>query len=158
MLQDVARRLDDFVIAQNLEARAEGLPLLRPCVIKLLGQRALMESRVSLGLAATKDVDVFADYEFSVEREFRRLLAGEGLELDPLGREIWMPAETKYEPLFKGRFVTLLVADADAVLLSKGLKAPRKNGPLLTEYLARGASPRFLKLARKYGLDLEQFV
>jgi hypothetical protein len=158
MLRDVARRLDEFVIAQNLEARAEGLPSLRPCVIKLLGQRALIESGASLRLAATKDVDVFADYEHTVEAEFRRLLAREGLELDPVAHEIWMPAETKYEPLFQGRFVTLLVADTEAVLLSKGLKAPRKNGPLLTEYLAQGASSRFLALAHEHGLDLEQFL
>lgn len=69
-----------------------------------------------------------------------------------------MPPETIYEPLFSGRFVTVLVADTDCVLLSKGLKAPRKNQPLLTEYLAQGASPRFLALAQKYHLNLEQFL
>lgn len=45
-----------------------------------------------------------------------------------------------------------------AVLLSKALKAPAKNRSLLTEYLAMGASERFLELAEKYHLDLEQFV
>ena len=38
------------------------------------------------------------------------------------------------------------------------LKAARKNRQLLTEYLARGPSQRFLKLAQKYRLDLEQFL
>jgi hypothetical protein len=36
--------------------------------------------------------------------------------------------------------------------------APGKNGPLLTEYLAKGASERFLKLATKYRVDLERFL
>jgi hypothetical protein len=158
MLREIAEQLDDFVLAYNAEARREGLLALPPCVIKLLGQTALMESKISLALAATNDVDVHADYHFAIEQEFRRLLALQGRELDPLGGEAWMPRETNYRPLFAGRFVTLLVADVESILLSKALKAPRKNQPLLTEYLARGASPRFLELARKYSLSLEQFT
>jgi hypothetical protein len=158
MLRQLAAQLDAFVLAENAAARREGLLPIRPCVIKLLGQTALLESKVALTLAVTKDVDVFSDYEFAVEREFRRLLALQGLDLDPLGGEVWMPRETVYQALFAGRFVTLLVAEVEAVLVSKGLKAPRKNGPLLTEYLARGASSRFVELARKYQLDLEQFL
>jgi len=158
MLVEIAERLETFVIERNLEARREGLLALRPCVIKLLGQAALLEAKVPLALALTNDVDVYADYEFAIEREFRRLLATQGRELDSLGREVWMPAETTYQPLFVGQYVTLLVADPEAVLLSKGLKAARKNRALLTEYLAKGPSARFLELSQKYGLDLEQFL
>jgi hypothetical protein len=158
VLVEVAELLESFVVQRNLEARSEGLLSLRGCAIKLLGQAALLEAKVPLTLAATKDVDVYADYDFAVEQEFRRLLAVRGRELDSLGGEVWMPEETTYQPLFVGRFVELRVADAESVLVSKGLKAPRKNGPLLTEYLARGPSARFLKLAQKYRLDLEQFV
>ena len=158
MLLEIAERLETFVVERNLEARSEGLLALRPCVIKLLGQTALLEAKVPLTLAATKDVDVYADYEFAVEQEFRRLLATKGRELDSLGSEVWMPAETTYQPLFVGHYVRLLIADVESVLVSKGLKAARKNRPLLTEYLARGPSARFMKLARKYRLDLEQFL
>ena len=49
-------------------------------------------------------------------------------------------------------------AKPGAVLISKALKAPKKNQALITEYLAKGASERFFALARKYGVDLEQFV
>ena len=158
MLVEVAERLDAFVVARNIEARSEGLLALRPCVIRLLGQTALLEAKVALTLAATIDVDVYADYDFAIEREFRRLLAARGRELDSLGSEIWMPAETKYSSLFAGYFIALLVADTEAILISKALKAPSKNRSLLIEYLARGASRRFLQLAKKYGLDLEQFL
>ena len=158
MLVEVAQRLESFVVERNLDARSEGLLALRPCVIKVLGQTALLEAKVSLTLAATNDVDVYADYEFAIEQEFRRLLAARGRDLDALGSEVWMPTETTFQALFEGHFVTLLVADAESVLLSKGLKAARKNRPLLTEYLARGPSARFLELAQKYELDLEQFL
>ena len=117
-----------------------------------------LSGTVELTLAATNDVDVYADYPHAVEREFARLLAVEGRELDPLGHEVWMPRETRYNEFFAGRNVRVLVADLEAILLSKALKAPAKNRPLIVEYLARGASERFLGLARKYRLDLEQFL
>jgi hypothetical protein len=158
MLVEVARRLDAWITDQNIEARAQGLPAIRPCTIRVLGQTALFEAKVELALAATKDVDVRADYEDSVRREFERLLASKGRELDPLGHEIWMPSETQYSELYAGTFVRILLADPEAVLVSKALKAPTKNGPLIVEYLARGASERFMKLAAKYSVDLEQFL
>lgn len=158
MLIDLGRELDAWVIDRNVAARAEGLLQTRKCTIRVVGQTALLEAKVPLTLAATRDVDVFADYEDAVRREFARLLARAGRELDPLGHEIWMPSETRYDELYAGKMVRLLLADADAVLLSKGLKAPVKNAPLLTEYLALGPSERFLALARKYRLDLERFL
>lgn len=158
MLIEIAERLDAWVLERNLEARAEGLPRYPGCTIRLLGQTALLELGVALTLAATNDVDVQADYVSAVEAELRRLLKKAGKELDPLGREIWMPRETGYQRLFAGELVTLMVADEEAILISKALKAPAKNRALIVEYLARGASPRFMQLARKYRLDLESFV
>lgn len=158
MLRRVAEALDDWVIEENLAARAGGVLAFRPCTIRVLGQTALFEAHVPLTLAATRDVDVRADYDDAVRRAFERLLAAEGRELDPLGHEIWMPAETQYSELYSGKFVRVLLADLEAVLVSKALKAPAKNRALVTEYLAKGASDRFLKLAAKYGVDLEQFL
>ena len=158
MLCPIAERLDDWIAAKNREARANGMLQLGPCRIRLLGQAALLEVSAPLTLAATRDVDVYADYEFAVQAEFARLLRAQGKELDPLGHEIWMPRETEYAVIHAGRFVELSVADIAAILVSKGLKAPVKNRLILTEYLAKGASDRFVRLARKYRLDLEQFT
>jgi hypothetical protein len=158
MLENIAQRLDEWLAEQNALAREGGWALHRPCTIKLLGQVALIEAGVELGLAATKDVDVYADYDDAVEKEFARLLAAVGYELDPVGHEVWMPRETCYSPRFDGRFVQLVVAEVEAVLLSKALKAPVKNSLLIAEYLAKGASSRFLELAKRYHLKLEQFL
>jgi hypothetical protein len=158
MLIKIAQMLDTWIFEQNLEAQAEGRPLLQGCRIRVLGQMALLENKVSLPLTLTNDVDVYADYEYAVESEFRRLLAKQGKDLDPMGREIWMPRETEYRVLYKGQYVTLQVADVESVLISKALKAPKKNHALIVEYLAQGAGDRFFKMARKYRLDLEQFL
>jgi hypothetical protein len=158
MLAGVAAALDAWVVAQNVLYRADGLPALKPCRIRVLGQSALLEAGSLLHLNLTNDVDVYADYEHAIEVEFRRLLARHGKELDALGHEIWMPRETRYDALFTGEYVTMQLADMDSVLLSKALKAPVKNRALLVDYLAAGASDRFLGMAKRYRVDLEQFL
>ncbi len=131
---------------------------LRPCVIKLLGQAALLEAKLPLTLAATKDVDVYADYDFAIEHEFRRLLAARGCELDSLGGEVWMPKETTYQPLFVGASSSYGLPTLNRFWFPRGSRLRAKKQPLLTEYLARDPSVRFLELAHQYRLDLEQFL
>jgi hypothetical protein len=65
------------------------------------------------------------------ESAHERLLGKNGKVLDPHGHEVWMPRETRYDPLYQGRYVEALVADPDAVLISKALKAPEKNKPMI---------------------------
>ena len=158
MLREIAAQLDDWFVKRAKEARAEGAISPRACTIFVHGQMALFAREVNLPLVATQDVDVRADFDYAARKEFERLLAKRNLVLDPVGHEAWMPQETVYERFFSGRFVTLTVADAECVLLSKALKAPGKNRSLLTEYLASGPSARFMELAARYNLDLEQFV
>ena len=158
MFTEAVKELDSWVIRQNEESRTEGMALLPPCEIRLLGQSALFEAAVDLPLVGTVDVDVFANYQHSVQTQFAKLLKKRGLLLDPVGHVAWMPQETQYENVYDGLLVKGFIAEPDFVLLSKALKAPNKNRILLVEYLACGASPLFLKLANKYGVDLEQFV
>lgn len=158
MLVELARRLDAWVVAENVRRLREGSLRIRPCEIRVFGQSALLEHGVPLALAATRDVDVRANYEHVVEQRFRTLLEAHGRSLDPVAHEAWMPSDTRWLPLFEGEFVRLLLAEPEAILLSKGLKAPLKNKNLLLEYLAKGPSDRFLELAAKYELDLEQFL
>jgi hypothetical protein len=158
VLKAIAQQLDRWIAEQNRSCRQDELPLLASCTIKILGQAALLEAQVPLTLAVTNDVDVRANYVPSVERAFERLLAQAGRTLDSVGHEAWMPRETRYTEHFVGPFVRLLLAEPDAILLSKALKAPEKNRALITEYLALGASERFLDLTEKYHLELEQFL
>jgi hypothetical protein len=158
VLLEVAEELDGWALAQNIEAHDEGLPLLRASKFKLLGQLALLEAQAPLTVTATKDVEVYADCEYAVRRELERLLAKRGFELDPLGHEIWMPRETRYDEIFAGQFVSFAVADIDAVLVSKARMAADKNRALIVEYLARGASERFLELAARHHVNLGTFL
>ena len=154
----VFRTLDQWVARENIRARADGTRAYGSCSVRVLGQSALWAAGADLALTVTQDLDAYGDYEWPVQQELERLLAENGKVLDPHGNEVWMPRETRYEPLYQGTFVEAFVADPDAVLVSKALKAAEKNRALVTEYLAKGASERFFDLARKYRVDLEQFV
>jgi hypothetical protein len=158
MLKELAEELDEWFVQQAQEARREGMASPRACTIRVHGQMALFERGVKLNLVATQDVDASTNLSHAARAEFERILAKRHLILDPVGHEAWMPAETEYETFYSGHFVALKVADEESVLLSKAAKAPEKNAALLTEYLATGASERFVTLAAKYRVDLEQFV
>jgi hypothetical protein len=157
-LPELFLALDQWVAKENVRARAEGRLPHRKCTIRVLGQAALFAAELDLTLTGTQDLDAYADYEWAVQQELERLLAREGKVLDPHGHEVWMPRETRYNPLYQGSYVEAFVADPDAILISKAVKAVEKNKALITEYLAKGASERFFELAQKYDVDLEQFV
>ena len=158
MFARVLEELDAWILRENEDRRADDLQPYKPCTIRLVGQTALLESGLGVPLVATQDVDVYADYEHSVRKKFEELLAHKNLVLDPVGHEAWMPKETEYELAYQGAYATGQVAHPDFVLVSKALKAPNKNRVLLTDYLAMGATDRFLTLAKKYKVNLEQFL
>ena len=141
-----------------------GGPPLGRAVFRILGQTALIEAQIDLELAATMDVDAYANpADWVITQKFDELLHGSGRHWDPHSSEIWMPEETEYTPLYTGRAVDALLAAPEYVLLSKAIKAPIKNRNLMIEFLSKlepqtPQGRRFLELASKYGLDLEQFV
>jgi hypothetical protein len=156
VIRQVAVDLEAWIEAENHERREYGGMLLRRCTIRVLGQTALLETGLpSITLANTRDVDVYANYEWPVQREFARLLKAQGRELDPVGHEAWMPQSTKYLPLYNGYYVEALIAEPEAVLISKAIKAPVKNRQLLLQYIAHGPSARFLELAAQNNVDLK---
>ncbi len=155
MLLKLFIKLDRLVHEENLERRNLGTFEINSSEIKIVGQMALMEAGLDLNLAATQDVDAFVKADYWVQKRFENLLVEIHKVYDDESEFIWMPAETAYRVLFAGKWVTAKVAEPEYVLVSKALKAPRKNKNLIVEYLAKGASPRFWELAQKYCLDLD---
>ncbi|MBW2375592.1 MAG: hypothetical protein JRF55_06285, partial [Deltaproteobacteria bacterium] len=110
-LVQIFQALDQWVARENIRAQVEGTPAYRNCRIRVLGQSALWAAGVDLTLTITQDLDAYGDYEWAVQKELERLLAEHDKVLDPHGHEVWMPRETRYDPLYQGTFVEALVAD-----------------------------------------------
>ncbi len=158
MITKILRKLDDWMLKENAARNEAGTLGLGRAKLQILDQMALIEAKVELELIATMDLDAFIKAEYAVTQQLEKLLAEHGLRLDQDSKLIWMPEETKYEHFFAGKMLDAELALPEYVILSKALKAPKKNMALMTEYLASGASANFQKLAEKYNLDLEQFL
>jgi hypothetical protein len=158
MLSVIFEKLDDWVNEQNIEARKESFLPISACTFRVVGQTALLEAKLNLAIAATADVDAYNDAAFSVISKFSELLRMEGLEYDPLSNEIWMPPETTYEDLFRGKWVVAQVARPEYVILSKAKMAPVKNRVLLLDYVASEPDEFFFDLCKKHQVDLAKIL
>jgi hypothetical protein len=158
LLKPIFRKLDEWVIEQNREAQIESFRPIKACTFRVVGQTALLEASIDLEIAATADVDAFNDAEFSVVAKLNELLLSEGLQYDQLSNEIWMPAETLYTDIFRGTWVTALLAQVEFVMLSKAKMAPTKNRILLRNYVASEPPVSFFALCRKYKVDLTSIL
>ena len=157
MLKKVLKNLDGWLEEENAERGQAGTPSLK-CEIYVIGQAALLEARLKLRLAATMDVDLYKQLHGVIRQKLEELLAVHGKKIDPVGHEAWMPKETQFDAIYKGRFVTGFVAKPEYILISKAKMAPEKNKNLIVEYLGTEPTPLFLELAKKHGIDLERFL
>ena len=157
-LATVFEQLDQWVTTENQSATIEGFPLLPQSVFRVVGQAALLEAHVQFNVAATVDVDVLNNARHEVVAKLSELLNAEGLELDPLGNEIWMPSETLYVDIFRGDWITAMRAETEHIMVSKALKAPTKNRVLLRSYIATRPPESFFKMCEKYRVDLNGII
>ena len=157
MLKEVFQKLDKWVEGENEGRNQTGVPSLNS-EIYVIGQAALLEARLTIRLAATMDVDLYMQLHGVIRQKLEELLAVHGKKIDPVGHEAWMPKETRFDVLFKGRFVSGFAAQPEYILISKAKMAPEKNKNLIVEYLGTQPTPLFLELARKYGINLEGFL
>tara|TARA_R110002049_G_scaffold215980_2_gene387380 strand:+ start:1228 stop:1719 length:492 start_codon:yes stop_codon:yes gene_type:complete len=107
--------------------------------MKIMGQMALLadeeiSSRIELN--ATFDVDAHIKASVEVLRILDQLLKENGLALDMLSDEIWMPPDTVWETFYEGDYVKILKARPTDVLVSKAVKAPIKNKRLIMDAIA----------------------
>jgi hypothetical protein len=158
MLTPLFKVLDEWIMDENKKSQKEGFVPLKPCEIYIIGQTALIEADLKFHLAATMDVDVYRELEYSIKKQFESLLKAEGKELDPVGHEAWMPEETKWISLFEGQFVRGFISKPEYIMVSKALKAPKKNHTLLIDYIASEPPDLFFELAAKYEVNLEDFL
>lgn len=158
MFETIFAILDDWIDDQNREARREGLREIQSCEFKILGQIALMEAATDLHIGMTKDFDAVSNAPYAVMRKLDELLGANGFQYDLLSSEIWMPDETTYVELLKGKWVTALRAELLYVMISKARMAVVKNRILLRQYLASKPPRQFFDLCLKYGISLEEIL
>lgn len=144
---------------ENQSLREEGLTTLQATEIRVMGQMSLLSNPqviAQIRLFGTMDVDATVTGEYWIQKKFEELLLAEGLELDPVASEIWLPVEATFTTVFSGTILTCLRLDPLGALVSKAIKAKEKNRILIRQALPLWGAP-LEELIEKYGGDLTYF-
>lgn len=160
-LKAIFTELDRRIDVLNQERRTDGMLGAEKVEVRLLGQMSLLANEkvaAVLSLAQTADLDAFLKIDSFVKEELKALLKSEGLVYDEDSHLVWVPPGAKFWELFQSRNVEVSVIDAESALVSKAVKAPEKNKPLIREAIASGEFPYLVDRILKHGGKLENFL
>ncbi|MCX6119926.1 MAG: hypothetical protein NT027_20515, partial [Proteobacteria bacterium] len=150
--------LDQWIDSQNLEAHRDGFRPIPKCEFRVVGQLALMEANLNLPIAATQDFDAFHNAHHLVMTKLNHLLSVNGLIFDMLSTEIWMPDEVQYVDVYAGKWVSVVRARPEYIMLSKAKMALEKNRVLLRQYISSRPPVIFFDLCLKYNVNLDHIL
>lgn len=161
MLRLLFEELDGQIEQVNKERKTEGLPQVARSHFRLLGQASLLTNQkisAVLSLAFTGDVDALLIMEHVVKVRFSNLLRRQNLIYDEDSYLIWLPPGVTFEPLFDFKHLIVDSIDPESALVSKAIKAPKKNKHLIAEALASNTCPGLADRIIANGGRLEDFV
>ena len=143
----------------NDERRHEGLLPFSKAKVRLLGQISLLvQESVALSLTQTVDVDAELLMDHAIKAAFKALLRNEGYFYDEDSSLVWIPSNARFLPLWDLPNVSVEALDPESALVSKAVKAPRKNRQLLRQAIASNQFPSLADRIVKHGGKLEDFL
>ncbi len=160
-LRKIFEMLDLEIAQLNRDRREDGSPLISKASVKILGQMSLLtndEVAAHIDLFETADLDAFLETEFVVMKKLRELLATAGLIYDESSSDIWIPPNSRFEPLFDFTNIRVDRLDGESVLVSKAIKAKEKNRMLIQEAIASEIFPGLADRIQIEGGDLKYFL
>ena len=160
-LETIFTDLNERIDAINKERREDGGRHISKAEVKLLGQMSLLvNDKVSmlLSLAQTADMDALLDMDPLVKKELTEILKKQGLIYDEDSPKVWIPKGTKYEDVFDFKNVRVKSIDPESALVSKAVKAPKKNKHLIREAIASGKFSGLVERIEKNGGNLMFFA
>ncbi len=158
LLQELFRELNEIVGEENLRRTQNGTRCLPQSKILLLGQMSLLVDKTvsaQLTLAQTGDMDAKIEMDYFVKMQLKTLLDKRGFIYDEDSDLIFIPKGSKELPLFDFTNIKVERLDPESILVSKALKAPEKNRPLLIEGVASGLFPNIITRIEEGGGDLD---
>lgn len=159
----IFKELDKWIEDYNAEIDPDVGKRLKPIEVHILGQFTLLANDLAarvLTLQRTNDLDaVLKENDWNIVRILNKeILPKYGLELDPQSEDIWIPPGAKYERLHDFKNVRVKLLDPESALVSKAVKAKRKNKNLIIQAIASEEFPRLVERIESNNGDLEYFV
>lgn len=160
-LEALFKQLDSRIDEINAARRKDTVPRVQRCEVKLLGQVSLLANdkvAAVLSLAQTADIDALLTMDVVVRREFKLILRKFGFLYDEDSYLIWIPKRAKFAQLFDYKNVAVKIIDPESTLVSKAVKAPKKNRQLIREAIASGEFQGLVDRILECGGDLSVFI
>ncbi len=160
-LQGLFKELNSRINILNTERSASGSATIPKAEIIILGQISLLvNEKVSavLTLALTGDLDALLRTEHVVKEELKLILKKQKLIYDEDSHLIWIPPGSSFDPLFDFSNLTVKCIDPESALVSKAIKAVKKNKVLIREAIASGVFPKLVDRILENGGKLESFL
>jgi hypothetical protein len=163
LLLTIFNELNEWIEAYNAAIGPDETGRLRPIEVLILGQFTLLANDVAarvLTLQRTNDLDaVIKENDWNIRRILdKEILRKHGLELEPQSDDIWIPPGAKYDLLQDFKNVRVKLLDPESALVSKAVKAKKKNKILIIDAVASGEFPTLVERIEKNGGDLEYFI
>jgi len=159
-LLKILQKLDRWIELTNEQSFDESFLFKPSCKITILGQMGLLidsEVVISLSPMATIDLDAWIKADIQIITKIKELLNEDGLFLDELSNEIWLPKEYETDIFFTSDRITCLKVKPLYLLVSKAIKAKEKNRVLVKEAMGIYRD-ELVDLIVKYGGDPMYFI
>lgn len=160
-LRNIFLELSNWIVSENTEREESGARKIAQCKVTILGQMSLLvDDKVSavLNLAQTGDLDAKLEMDFPVKKKLKELLSEEGLVYDEDSEKIFIPLRSRELPLFEFEKITVLRLDPESALVSKAVKAVKKNRQLLRQAIDKNSFPNLLDRIEENEGDLSKIL
>lgn len=157
----IFKSLNEAIESENKKRLSESRKPLAKSTVEILGQTSLLlqpELTVKLSLVQTGDVDAFIKMEHFVKDKMKALLQQNGLIYDEDSYLIFIPKGSQFFPFMDLSLIEVKIIDPESALVSKAVKAPEKNKPLIRQAIASGEFSRLVDRIIENGGNLENFV
>ncbi|MBI4402553.1 MAG: hypothetical protein HY537_00235 [Deltaproteobacteria bacterium] len=161
LLYEIFCKLDAYIEAENNERRKTGSLQIAKSEAIVLGQMSLLANEkvaAVLALSQTADLDALLTMDSFAIGCLRKILQERGLIYDEDSNKIWIPEGATFEPLFDLKNIKVKTIDAESALVSKAIKAPKKNKTLIRQAIALKQFPKLVDRIVKNGGDLKFFA
>lgn len=133
-LMAVFEKLNEAITSYNKECFEQGSLALQKQELKIVGQVALLLNDLPFPLAATTDLDLVKNPDYSLAKKLEELLLEIGLSLEKDSSLIWMPENTTYHTLCEFSYLKVFYADHTDVMKSKKKFHREKDKRLIEMY------------------------
>lgn len=131
ILREIFYALEAWILNENKRRHERGGFSFPKCEVRLLGQMSLIANEkvaATLRLIATLDLDAHLEQmDYQIKKRMVELLNEKNLTYDEDSEKIWLPPDSEFLELYTFNSLMVSMLDPESALVSKAVKAQKKE-------------------------------